>query len=396
MEDNRKFWKGALCGALATLLVVGIIGGTIVLLSLMGFTDNIISKKTERKLEVIESIIDSTYLYQDEIDETALQDGIINGYVNGLNEPYTVYFNEEETKALFESTAGEFGGVGIGIMQDPTTMQMTFGSIHEGCPGEKAGFEVGDILYKVDGEDVTGQNLDTVITKIRGEVGTEVELTVFKEGTLEEYTAKMIRELIQNKTVAYEMKTEQIGYIQVSGFEDTTVEQFENALTALEGQNMNGLIIDLRSNPGGNLGVVVEMCDMILPEGTIVSIKDRDGKGETYTSDAERQLSIPLVVLVDGNSASASEIFAGAVKDYGIGTLVGTTTFGKGIVQNIYSLGDGTSFKLTSSEYFTPNGTNIHGVGIEPDVFVEYEENEEDPEADNQLEKAMEILRNGM
>lgn len=397
MENNNKgFWKGALCGALATLLVVGIVGGTILICSMLGFTDKIVDLKTEIKLKMIESIIDKNYLYIDDVDKKELQDSLIAGYVAGLNEPYTVYYNEEETIALFETSAGEFGGVGITIMQDITTMQMTFSTVHKNCPGEEAGFRVGDILYKVDGEDVTGQNLDHVITKIRGEVGSQVELTVLRGDDFEEYSATLTRTLIQNQTVEHEMLDGKMGYIAVTGFEDTTVGQFEAALTDLVSQNMESLIIDLRGNPGGNLSVVVEMCDMILPEGTIVSVEDRNGKGETFTSDEEHKLNVPLAVLVNGNSASASEIFAGAVKDYGVGTLVGTTTFGKGIVQNIYSLPDNTSFKITSSEYFTPNGTNIHGVGVEPDVVIEYEYDEENPEADNQLDKAIEILKNGM
>ena len=397
MENNKKsFWKGALCGALATLLVVGIIGGTILICSMLGLTDKIVDLKTEIKLKMIESIIEENYLYIDEVDKDAMRDSLIEGYVAGLDEPYTVYYNEEETTALFETTSGEFGGVGITIMQDITTMQMTFSMIHKDCPGEAAGFREGDILYKVDGEDVTGQDLDHVITKIRGEVGSQVELTVLRGDKYEEYTATLTRTLIQNQSVYYEMLDDKIGYIEVTGFEDLTVGQFEEALLDLTGQKMESLIVDLRGNPGGNLSVVVEMCDMILPEGTIVSVEDRNGKGEVFTSDEEHKLNVPLVVLINGNSASASEIFAGAVKDYGAGILVGTTTFGKGIVQNIYGLPDNTSFKITSSEYFTPNGTNIHGVGIEPDVKIEYEYNEENPDADNQLDKAVEILKNGM
>ena len=397
MENNNKgFWKGALCGALTTLLVVGIIGGTILICSMLGLTNKIVDLKTEMKLKMIESIIEKNYLYIDEVDENAMRDSLVEGYVAGLDEPYTVYYNEEETTALFESSSGEFGGVGITIMQDITNMQMTFSTIHKNCPGEQAGFREGDILYKVDGEDVTGQDLDHVITKIRGEVGSQVELTVLRGDNFEEYSATLTRTLIQNQTVSHEMLEGKIGYIEVTGFEDTTVGQFEDALQKLTDQKMENLIIDLRGNPGGNLSVVVEMCDMILPEGTIVSVKDRNGKGEVFTSDEEHKLNVPLVVLVNGNSASASEIFAGAVKDYGAGTLVGTTTFGKGIVQNIYGLPDNTSFKITSSEYFTPNGTNIHGVGVEPDVVIEYEYDEENPEADNQLDKAIEILKNGM
>lgn len=397
MENNNKnFWKGALCGALATLLVVGIVGGTILICSMLGLTNKIVDLKTEMKLKMIESIIDKNYLYIDDVDEEVMRDSLIAGYVDGLNEPYTVYYNEEETTALFESSSGEFGGVGITIMQDITTMQMTFSTIHKDCPGEEAGFRVGDILYKVDGEDVTGQELDHVITKIRGEVGSQVELTVLRGENFEEYSATLTRTLIQNQSVEHKMLDDKVGYIKVTGFEDTTVGQFEEAFLGLTEQKMESLIVDLRGNPGGNLSVVVEMCDMLLPEGTIVSIEDRNGKGEVFTSDAEHKLNVPLVVLINGNSASASEIFAGAVKDYGIGTLVGTTTFGKGIVQNIYGLPDNTSLKITSSEYFTPNGTNIHGVGIEPDVVIEFEYDEENPEADNQLDKAVEILKNGM
>ena len=281
-------------------------------------------------------------------------------------------------------------------MQDITTMEMTFATIHENCPGEVAGFREGDILYKVDGEDVTGQELDHVITKIRGDVGTEIEMTVLRGPEKKEYTATMVRTLIQNQSVKYEMLDDQIGYISVTGFEDLTAGQFEAAILDLTDQKMESVIIDLRGNPGGNLSTVVDMCDMILSGGTIVSIEDRNGKGETYTADAECILQVPMVLLVNENSASASEIFAGAVKDHGVGTLVGTTTFGKGIVQNIYSLLDGTSFKVTSSEYFSPNGTSIHGVGVEPHVIIEYEYDEENPDYDNQLEKAIEILKNGM
>lgn len=399
-KKTGSFWQGVLCGALAVLIVVtvvGVIGGKGIskLAGTKEGSDGIVDAATEEKLETIQSIIEETYLYYDDIDEEALQEAIIDGYVAGLDEPYTVYYNEAETTALFETTSGTFGGIGVQISQDVTSMIMTFTKVFEDCPGEESGFKDGDILYKVDGEDVTGQELDTVVTKIRGEVGSEVEITVLRGDNLEEYTAKVTRALIENDTVTYEMKEDKIGYIYVSGFEDVTYNQFEEAINDLTEQGMESLIIDLRSNPGGNLSTVVNMCDLIMPEGTIVSVKDRDGNGVTYTSDDKEKIEIPLVVLINGNSASASEIFAGAVQDSGIGTLVGTTTFGKGIVQNIYQLADGTSFKLTSSEYFTPSGKNIHGIGVEPDVEVPYEYDENNPEADNQLEKAIEILKSG-
>ena len=396
-KPKNHFLKGALCGALAMLAICLVVGGTLIMFvgSDLGKTGNgengIVTNDTLNKLSLIQSYIDDIYLYSDEVESELLQDSLIKGYVNGLQEPYSVYYNEAETTALFESTSGTFGGIGVGIMQDTTSGLITFTKIYKDCPGEKAGFKEGDIVYKVNGEDITGQDLDTIVSKIRGEIGTDVEITVIRDG--EEYTGAATRSLIENDTVEYEMKADKVGYIQVAGFEEVTLKQFEEALDDLNKQGMKGLVIDLRSNPGGNLSTVCDMVDLILSEGTIVSIEDKNGNGEVYKAKKNDKLNVPLVVMINGYSASASEIFAGAVKDHELGTLVGTTTYGKGIVQNIYSLGDGTSLKITSSEYFTPNGTNIHGVGIKPDVEIEYEYDENNPEKDNQLEKAIEVLK---
>lgn len=404
IEQKRKnqFWKGALCGALAMLVVCLIIGGTLIIFSLMGRSainsneKGIVTNRTLQKLEAIQKLIDECYLYSNEVEEEVLQDYLIKGYVNGLQEPYSVYYDEAETTTLFESTSGTFGGIGVGIMQDTTSGLVTFTKIYKDSPGEKAGFKEGDIVYKVNGEDVTSQDLDTIVSQIRGEIGTEVEITVLRGDDMEEYTGTATRALIENDTVEYEMKDGKMGYIQVTGFEEVTLKQFEEALDDLNKQGMKGLIIDLRSNPGGNLSTVVDMVDLILSEGTIVSVKDKNGNGNVYTAKKDNKLDVPLVVMINGYSASASEIFAGAVKDHKLGTLVGTTTYGKGIVQNIYSLNDGTSLKITSAEYFTPNGTNIHGIGVAPDVEIEYEYDENNPEKDNQLEKAIEVLKSGM
>lgn len=402
-KPKNNFWKGALCGALTMLVICGIVIGVSGVMKTPDNSignavsdskddDSLVTDATVQKLKKIRSIIDETYLYSDKIDEKLLQEYLIRGYVAGLEEPYTVYYNEKETTALFESTSGTFGGIGVVIMQDRTTGLATFTTIYENCPGEAAGFKSGDIVYKVNGEDVSGMDLDSIVTRIRGEVGTDVEITVLRGDKMEEYTGVATRALIENDTVNYEMKDGKIGYIQLTGFEDVTLGQFEEALNDLTKQGMKGLIVDLRNNTGGNLATVCEILDLILPEGLVVSIKDKKGNSQGYSSDAEHQLNVPLVVLTNGYSASASEIFAGAVQDYGIGTLVGTKTYGKGIVQNIYSLGDGTSMKITSSEYFTPNGRNIHEIGIEPDVEIEYVSNEADPNADNQLDKAIEVL----
>lgn len=202
-----------------------------------------------------------------------------------------------------------------------------------------------------------------------------------------------VRNTVQVRTVKHEMKSDGIGYVSVSEFDIVTYEQYKEALADLENQGMEGLIVDLRNNPGGNLDTVCDILDLMLPEGLIVYTEDKEGNRDEKKSDEERQFRLPLVVLMNGNSASASEIYAGAVQDYGIGEIVGTQSYGKGVVQQIYPMKDGTSVKLTIAEYFTPKGRNIDGKGITPDVEVEYEENKENPEADNQLDKAMEVLK---
>ena len=247
-----------------------------------------------------------------------------------------------------------------------------------------------DILLEVDGRDIQGEDLNTVVSYVKGERGTEVTLTVLRDG--DEVDLAAVRDTIEVQTVEYRMLDGQLGYISVSEFDDVTYDQFKTALDDLEAQDMQGLIIDLRNNPGGNVDTVTDMLKLILPEGPIISIKDKNGNTEEMTCDGENEFTKPLAVLVNGYSASASEIFSGAVQDYGTGTIVGTTTYGKGVVQQLISLGDGTCLKVTIAEYYTPSGRSINGTGVTPDVEVEYEYDEKNPEADNQLDKAVEVL----
>ena len=396
MEQRKHFLKGALTGALTMSIIFLIVmasGFGKIEGKTEGKENELVSQETQKKMKSIDELIEQAYLYSDDIDKAELQEWLIKGYVQGLGDPYSVYYDEAETQSLMESTSGEFGGIGVVIQQDIDTMVMTFTNVYADSPGEKAGLKDGDILYKVDGEDVTGQDLDTVVSKIRGEKGTKVEITVYRQNTMEEYSCTVTRDIIEVTTVAYEMKEDNIGYIIVSGFEQVTYKQFEDAINDLNEQGMEKMIVDLRDNPGGNLSTVCEMLDLILPEGTIVYTEDKNDVREVITSDDQKQMQIPMAVLINGNSASASEIFAGAIQDYEMGTLVGTTTYGKGIVQNIYNLGDGTSLKLTTSEYFTPNGRNIHGIGIKPDIEVKYEYDAENPTADNQLQAAIKHLK---
>ena len=255
----------------------------------------------------------------------------------------------------------------------------------------------GDLLYEVDGTSVQGMDLNSAVALVKGDEGTIVHLTVIREGEADYLEFDVERRKLENETVTYEMLEDGIGYIQIQEFDDVTVDQFEEALTACRSEGMQGLVLDLRGNPGGNLSTVCEIARMMLPEGLIVYTEDKNGEREEYTCDGTRQLEMPLVVLVDANSASASEILAGAIKDYGIGTLVGTTTFGKGIVQRIMKLSDGSAVKLTVSKYYTPKGNNIHEIGISPDVEVPFEsEPYLEDGTDNQLNRAVEVLKEKM
>ncbi len=392
MKKDNRFLKGALVGALAMFCVMTLGGGLWRLAGSVGLVPALTQKaKVEKKLNILDTIVDRYYLYKEDVDEEDLIEGLYAGYLEALDEPYTNYFTEEETKELFESVTGEFFGVGALLSQDVDAGTITITQVYEDSPAEEAGILAEDILIQVDDHVIAGESLDEIVTWIKGEQGTEVTLHVLRDG--KELALTAIRDTVQAMTVDYEMKDGQVGYIYIQEFDDVTEDQFREALTILEEQGMKGLVIDIRSNPGGNLDTVVAMLQMLLPEGDIVSIRDRDGEQEKYTCDGTNAFDKPLAVLVNQYSASASEIFSGAIQDYGIGEIIGMTTYGKGVVQDILDLGDGTSMKLTTAEYFLPSGRSINQKGIIPDVEVEFEYEEENPGYDNQLEKALEVVR---
>ena len=382
MRSKKSFLQGALFGALIVLSGTGIVSCGVRLSK---------DASSEEKVEALKKLIDEKYM--GEVDEDALKEGLYKGYVQGLDDPYSVYYDEEETKELYETTEGEYSGIGAVLSQDLKSGVITLVQIYEDSPADKAGLKDEDILTKVGTLDVTGMDLSEVVTYIKGEKGTEVELTVLRGEDADEVTVTAVRDTVEAQTVEYEMLEDQIGYLAVSEFDSVTYGQYEEALEALSDQGMEGLVVDLRNNPGGNLNTVCDMLDLVLPEGTIVYMEDKEGKRQTYSSDDAHQLDVPMAVLVNGNSASASEIYAGAIQDHEAGTIVGTQTYGKGVVQQIFDLGDGTSVKLTIAEYFTPKGRSINGEGVTPDLEVEYELDEKDPEADNQLEAAAEAVK---
>lgn len=393
MKNKKGFLQGALCGALAMLLIAGLVscGARLKKDDTGSKGVNVISSETEQKLEKLESLIDLKFLK--EVDEKELQNGIYEGYISGLGDPYSVYYDEEATKSLRESTEGKYEGIGAVLTQDKNTGIITLTQIYEGSPAEKAGLKAEDILYKVGDEEVTGIDLTEVVTHIKGEKGTEVELTVLRGEKNEEVTVTAIRETIEYQTVDYKMLDDNIGYLRIIEFSSVTYNQYVEAYADLQNQGMKGIVIDLRSNPGGSLNIVCQILDLILPEGRIVYTEDKNGKQQEVTSDKEHQIDIPMTVLVNSYSASASEIFAGAIQDYELGEIIGTTTYGKGVVQQIFNLEDGTCVKLTIAKYFTPKGQDIDGKGITPDIEIQYETDETNPEADNQLEKAVEVLQ---
>lgn len=392
MKKDNRFLKGALVGALAMFCVIVLGGGLWKFASSSGLLPAFsLEGKAERKLQFLDTLINRYYLYEDEVKKDELVEGLYAGYLAALGDPYSAYFTEEETEALFESVSGEFYGVGAVLSQDIKTGRVTITQVYEDSPADKAGLLAGDVLTQVDDHKITDESLDEVVNWIKGEQGTEVTLRVLRSEKETEVTA--IRDIVKAMTVRYEMKEGQIGYVYIQEFDDVTLDQFKEALNALEEQGMCGLVIDIRNNPGGNLDTVVEMLKLILPEGDIVSIKDRDGEQEKYTCDGTHEFAKPLAVLVNQYSASASEIFSGAIQDYEIGEIIGMKTYGKGVVQDILDLGDGTSVKITTAEYFLPSGRSINEKGITPDVEVEYAYDETNPEYDNQLEKALEIVR---
>lgn len=373
------------------LLIVCIAEGIMLKVFVLSNDDGIANSY---KMKQLKTIIDEYYL--DEVDEEEITEYTYKGMVAGLDDPYSVYYTKEEYESVQESSEGVFSGVGIVLTQDTETNAITVVKPMKDGPAAKAGIKAGDILTKVEGEEIAAdEELTSVVSKVKGKEGTKVTLTFLRDGKEKDYILK--RQEIQNPTVEYEMLENQVGYIKITEFNEVTVEQFDEALGDLNEKGMKKLVLDLRDNPGGLLSAVTDIADMILPTGMIVYTEDKNGDRSEYEAKTEECVEQPIAVLINENSASASEILAGAIQDYDAGTIVGTTSYGKGIVQNIFQMGDGSAVKLTISNYYTPKGRNIHKKGIEPDVEVELKETLKDQteikkSEDNQLQKALEVL----
>lgn len=394
-------WQGAIITsaivvfiALVVLVVVFIsklMNGS--MLTMLGKSNgSVITKDVKQKADAIKTVIDTYYL--DEVNEKDLETGLYRGLVSGLDDPYSTYYSPDEYQEMLDSSEGVYYGIGAYLQQDVDTMYVKVVRPIKDSPAEEAGILADDIIVYVDGEDIQGQDLNLVVSKIRGEAGTTVNIGVARSGETDYLYFDITRAEVESETVAYEMIDDEIGYIMLSEFDDVSTKQFTDAMEDLKDQGMKGLIFDLRDNGGGNVDVSVDIADYILPEGMVMYMEDKNGKREEFNSDATHHWDRPIVVLANGNSASASEILIGALKDYDRITLVGTQTFGKGIVQQILPLGDGSGIKVTIAKYYSPKGRCIHGEGFEPDVEVELDVDKYlNDGTDTQLEKAIEIMK---
>lgn len=340
-----------------------------------------IGSEVEGKLNAIDSVLESFY-FGDVNDETA-KDNIYKAYLSSYGDKYTMYYTADEYKALKESTNGKFYGIGA-VCQLSGEGGVLLVDVYDNGAGYQAGLRSGDRVVNVDGRDITGMELSSAVALIKGDKGTSVTLEVIR-GT-ERLTFSAVRDAVEAKTVSYTLLDNNIGYLSISQFEEVTTKQFKAAVEDLQSQGMKGLVIDIRNNPGGLLDTVVGMLKYMLPDGLIVYTEDKQGNRKEYKGQDNDEFNLPLAVIVNGNSASASEIFAGAIQDYGKGTIIGTQTYGKGIVQTVKPLTDGSAIKFTIAKYFTPKGQDIHGKGVTPDMVVEYDT---DADVDTQLDAAI-------
>lgn len=405
-SGKKQAGKWVLTGALGTLFT-----GSVAFMAVCAATGTkVVVMPQTSKDSVAASVIDSDVVkkvnqltayaemyFYDEIDKEELQDGIYTGLLEGLGDRYSEYYNAEDFAEMQLDTTGKYYGIGAGLIQDKDTMVVSVSKIYEGTPSDKAGLLAGDIILSVDDVEADTMDVSELVKLIRGEEGTTVHLEIYRPSTDKYLSFDVTRENVVLPSISSEMLSDEIGYIMIEAFEESTAEQFEKAVSELETAGMESLVVDLRYNGGGLVDSVVQILDDILPEGLLVYTEDKYGERREYTSSADTYMDYPLAVLINEGSASAAEIFAGAIKDYEYGTLIGTTTYGKGIVQSIFPLQGGDAVKLTTAKYFTPSGNYIHEVGIKPDIELEYEYlnpegTEYEMKYDNQIQKAIEVL----
>ena len=406
MEETKQGKKQLIIGILIGALVMGIAMMIVVIGvvrkynksyisegSFVEVSDTVLDEETVKKLEQVQSLIDGKSIY--DIDREKLREGMVEGLLAGTGDRYATYYTPEEIQQQMDSYSGKFFGIGV-VMGPDENKNIYVHQVYTDSPAERAGMREGDIITKVDGTDVTDMDLDGIVSMVRGEKGTKVVITVYRETDNKEYDLTAIRDEIKEEVIEYKMLEDNIGYIHIEEWYDTTGEQFSDAQKTLEEEGMKSLIVDLRSNTGGLVSAAVDVLECFLPESDVLYVQDNTGKRSAYKAYDEDEINIPVVILTNGYTASASEIFTGALKDYGKAISIGTKTYGKGVVQSFYYLFDNSALKLTTEQYFTPNGTALDGNGIDPDIEVELDADAYyDPEnpVDNQLEEAVNYLK---
>ena len=383
-------------GVLTGVLVVVLAAGGVKFVQQRQYNGVLSDSSHVQKIEYLEKMIDQEYL--GEVDNAEMAEGIYAGLVYGLGDVYSRYYTADEYAQETASTDGAYAGIGVSIQKNKNG-GVQIAECYEGGPGAEAGLQTGDVITAINDTDVTDMELSDVVSLIRENKDNTIVLTVFRENEEKSREISVDVTDVELPSVFGEMLDKKTGYIQITQFTGVTLQQYKDMFAELKDKGMERLVIDLRDNPGGLLTSVCDILREILPEGLIVYTEDKYGNREEETCDGKHQLDMPLAVLVNENSASASEIFAGAVQDHEVGTIVGTTTYGKGVVQELRQLSDGSAVKLTVSNYYTPNGNSINKVGIKPDVEVKLasellNKDEITHEEDNQLQKALDVIEN--
>ena len=383
-------------GVLTGVLVVALAAGGVKFVQQRQYNGVLSDSSHVQKIEYLEKMIDQEYL--GEVDNAELAEGIYAGLVYGLGDVYSRYYTADEYAQETASTDGAYAGIGVSIQKNKNG-GVQIAECYEGGPGAEAGLQTGDVITAINDTDVTDMELSDVVSLIRENKDNTIVLTVFRENEEKSREISVDVTDVELPSVFGEMLDKKTGYIQITQFTGVTPQQYKDMFAELKDKGMERLVIDLRDNPGGLLTSVCDILREILPEGLIVYTEDKYGNREEENCDGKHQLDMPLAVLVNENSASASEIFAGAVQDHEVGTIVGTTTYGKGVVQELRQLSDGSAVKLTVSNYYTPNGNSINKVGIKPDVEVKLasellNKDEITHEEDNQLQKALNVIEN--
>lgn len=410
---KKNFISGLLTGLFSAILLFVILGSVFVAVQSRaegndGNTSSSVNSQSTQtqevdydqvvnKLTFLQTLVNKYYLK--DTKDVSFTEGIYKGFIDSLEDPYSVYYTEDEYNSLKESSSGQYCGIGASVSQNAKTGVITIVKPFSTGPAYKVGILPGDILYKVEDKEVTGVDLSKVVSEMKGKAGTSVKLSIVRSGESKPLEFTVTRAEIKVPTIESQMLDNKIGYVVISEFDEVTVNQFIDAVDNLEKNGMKGLVVDVRNNPGGLLASVVKILDRLLPPELIVYTEDKNGSREEQDAVDKKKIDVPMAVVINGQSASASEIFAGTLQDYKTATIIGTTSFGKGIVQKIIPLSDGTAVKLTISKYYTPKGRNIHGKGITPDIEVELNKDLQNEavipiDKDNQLQEAIKTVTN--